>query len=202
MIYLLGGNRFDKILKEELKHLDGGNICFVPTSPENIEKSEYYINLTLSKMKKMGINFSEVFTIRSDDTKDTAKDKFNDSNCIYLMGGDTESLLMIMRKLEMKDILENYDGTILGLSAGALALCKNCVLTKDEHNSEDRIIDGISIIEDLVFEVHYDGSSELLLKQLLCKYDMDMMYGIGNSGAIKTDLRKHVLIGDVKLIKR
>lgn len=60
-------------------------------------------------------------------------------------------------------IIRRFPGVLIGVSAGALALCKDCIMTKDEDYPETRIIEGMGFV-DFSVEVHYhDGIDAELL---------------------------------------
>ena len=52
-----------------------------------------------------------------------------ESDLVYLTGGVPSMLIERLKKLGVEELLRGFDGVIVGRSAGALALCKKCVIT-------------------------------------------------------------------------
>jgi peptidase E len=83
---------------------------------------------------------------------------------IYLTGGLTSVLLERLKSKSVDRLLHRYDRVIVGRSAGALALCKQCILT-DRNKQVHKIIMGLRLVEFSV-KVHYDPSKDNDLRGL------------------------------------
>ena len=58
-------------------------------------------------------------------------------------------------------MLRDFKGIIVGRSAGALALCRKCIITC-RKTSESKVINGLGLV-DLTFKAHYKlGKDEKL----------------------------------------
>lgn len=79
----------------------------------------------------------------------------NDSDVLYLIGGRPEKLLQLIEEKELASSIRNYSGLLIGYSAGALAFCEDCILTKDEDYPESLVMKGLGLV-DFSVEVHYN----------------------------------------------
>ena len=86
-------------------------------STDDLERQEtdYFFDL---KAKK-------VFFLELEDEDEEIKSKVEESNVIYLPGGETAILKKnMLKKPEFTKLLKSYKGTIVGNSAGALVQSK------------------------------------------------------------------------------
>jgi len=92
--------------------------------------------------------------------------KIASSNLIYLTGGLVNALVERLKKMGVDTLLRDYDGVIVGRSAGALALCKKCVITC-HNNQKAKLVEGLGLA-DLTLKAHYkpqkDGTLQFLSK--------------------------------------
>ena len=85
--------------------------------------------------------------------------------------------------------LKDFDGVIVGRSAGALALCRKCVITY-RSTLEVKVIDGLGLV-DLTLKAHYVLGKDDKLKELSMDQDIfavpkgsALVYDNGNLSAI------------------
>ena len=199
-LYLLGGeNVFRRSAREvnERAFQDAGVPLFVlvfswaRASFDNSYKkrktlTDYFIRL--------GANTVD-FVNYSDSTELIAK-KMADSNLIYLTGGVASLLVERLRKMGVDSLLSGYDGVIIGRSAGALALCRKCVITC-RSNSEAKIINGLGLA-NLTLKVHYKPERDPELEQLS---RMEKIYAVPMGSALVYENGACSSIGDVYLFE-
>lgn len=127
----------------------------------------------VSKYDSWMDSLEQIFSIVSDVTLDILHENhsksemislINDSDVLYFIGGRPEKLLKIIYDKELAATIRNYSGLLIGYSAGALAFCEECILTKDEDYPESLVIRGLGLVNFSV-DVHYKETSdeELLL---------------------------------------
>ena len=128
------------------------SIVYIPGSPEKIEKAiKKYIPLFTEHFKNVGINFEEINLISPELEQEQAKDMISNASFIMLMGGDPFSQKELCVKLGIMDELKNYNGLMLGFSAGAMLMSKHIIVTPcseeypDFRVEEGLNLDGISI---------------------------------------------------------
>ena len=97
-------------------------------------------------------------------TLEEIKEKISESDLVYLTGGVPTVLVERLKKSGIYSLLKNYEGVIVGRSAGALALCKKCVVTC-RSPLEVKVIDGLGLV-DLTLKAHYKSGKDETLKEL------------------------------------
>ena len=132
---------------------------------------------------------STVNTVDYSCTFEEIKEKISESDLVYLTGGVPTVLVERLKKSGICGLLKNFEGVIVGRSAGALALCKKCVITC-RSTSEIKVIDGLGLI-DLTLKAHYKVVKEEKLKELSKTLDVfavpkgsALVYDKGNLSAI------------------
>lgn len=133
------GERF----KSELK--DAKSIVFIPGGINKIEKArDKYIPLFLEHFRKVGINFENSYLI--DSSTKNAKELVDNASFIMLMGGDPFAQKELCESLDIIDNLKNYNGVLLGMSAGAMLMSKYIIITPcSEEYPDFHIEEGINL---------------------------------------------------------
>lgn len=91
------------------------------------------------------------------------KEKISESDLIYLTGGVPSVLVERLKKSGISSLLEEFGGVIVGRSAGALALCRKCIITY-RRSCAVKVIDGLGLV-DLTLKAHYKlGADEKLIE--------------------------------------
>jgi hypothetical protein len=75
-----------------------------------------------------------------------------------------------LKKSGISNLLEEFDGVIVGRSAGALALCKKCVITY-KRSCAVKFIDGLGLV-NLTLKAHYKIGVDEKLKELSKNQDI------------------------------
>ena len=199
-LYLLGGeNVFKRSAREvnERAFQDAGEPLIVlvfPWARASFDKRykkrkrlfEYFASLGASS-----INFIEY-----SDSCETIAKKMADSNVVYLTGGLTSVLIERLKNMGINRLLYDYDGVIIGRSAGALALCRKCIITC-RSNSKVKIIDGLGLA-DLTLKVHYIPEKDVTLKQLSRE---EKIYALPEGSALVYDNGVCSFIGEAYLFE-
>jgi len=92
------------------------------------------------------------------------KEKICESDLVYLTGGVPSMLIERLRKSGVDSLLKDFEGVIVGRSAGALALCQKCVITY-RSNSSVKVIKGLGLV-GLTLKAHYKLGIDEKLKEL------------------------------------
>jgi peptidase E len=106
------------------------------------------------------IEFAEI-----SDSFNEISEKMGRSDLVYLPGGDTRLLIQRMKNAKIGGLLNEYRKVIIGNSAGALVLCKECILSVDEKDPEAKVTAGLGLVDFSVY-VHYNSSIDGELKKL------------------------------------
>jgi len=99
------------------------------------------------------------------DTMEEITTKVACSNLIYLPGGLASVLIERLQNKSVDRLLRKYEGVVVGRSAGALALGKKCVVTKNRSKPTSKMISGIGLVGFSV-KAHYKPSKDGALKKL------------------------------------
>lgn len=199
-LYLLGGeNVFKRSAREvnERAFRDTGEtlailvFSWARASFDNSYKkmktlSNYFINLGANTIS---------FVDYSDSYEEIAR-KMADSNLIYLTGGQTSILIERLKKLGVDNLMRNYNGIIIGRSAGALALCRRCIVTC-RSSLESKIISGLGLA-DLTLKVHYKPEKDTALEQLSRQ---EKIFAVSMNSAIVYENGVSSFVGDIFLFE-
>jgi len=99
------------------------------------------------------------------DTREEIIRKVECSALIYLPGGRASVLVERLKNKSVDTLLRSYKGVVVGRSAGALALSKKCVITKNRRNPTSKLIRGIGLV-DFSVKAHYKHLKDDALKRL------------------------------------
>ena len=167
-LYLLGGeNVFKRSAREvnERAFQDAGEPLFILVFSwaRALFDNSYKKRKALADyFRKLGA--SAITFVDYSDSNGMIARKMDDSNLIYLTGGQTSILIERLKKMSVDSLIQDYSGIIVGRSAGALALCRKCVITC-RSNSKSKIISGLGLA-DLTLKVHYKLEKDPVLEQL------------------------------------
>lgn len=170
-IYLIGGGdiktgKLETIDNQALSESPNQNVFILDLTtndPDKLERYRIFLKAYFEKLGAKKINFFSTTTLSE------VNKTITHSDLIYIPGGDTEILMENIKKHNLSPILRSSDKTIVGNSAGALILCDNVVLTKDEDVLETKVFKGIGLV-DFSIDVHYDPSHDPELLDLSKDY--------------------------------
>ena len=199
-LYFLGGeNVFRRDAKEvnEKAFLDAGGtpkVLVFPWARPSFDAvylrrkrvSEYFRSLGASS-----VDFAEY-----SDSIEEIKAKARSSNLIYLTGGQVSTLLSRLRSKRAGDWLGEFEGVLVGRSAGALVLGKKCLVT-NRYSRRSKLIKCLGFV-DFSVKTHYDSSQDDLLKKLSRK---EKFYAIPTRSALICEGAVLSFIGDVFLFE-
>lgn len=148
--------------------------------------SDYFISL----------GASTVDFIEYSDSKATIAQKTASSNLIYLTGGLVNALVERLRKMGVDGLLRDYPGVIVGRSAGALALCRKCVITS-HWKQKSLMIEGLGLA-DLTLKAHYRPKKD---EALLFLSEKEKIYAVPSKSAIIYENGACGLIGKAYLFE-
>ena len=92
------------------------------------------------------------------------REKMGQVGLIYLTGGSPSILIERFKRVGVDVLLKDFEGIIVGRSAGALALCKKCLVTI-RATKQVKMINGLGLV-DLTMKAHYSHKKDAPLKVL------------------------------------
>lgn len=141
---------------DQIKKLINGNysILYIASDPNNYEKIDSYSHILFEALKLSNITFSN-YLILDNRTKDKASDYINKVNVIFLSGGDTFIENKFFEEIKLKELLHNYNGIIIGQSAGSINMANSVYNSPEEgENSEPIYFEGLGL-SNINIEPHF-----------------------------------------------
>ena len=139
------GHGLGDMIKSELS--SASSIVYIPGGAEKVEKAfKKYIPSFRNHFKNIGIEFDEEIVITPDIDKTIAQDKIRSASFIMLMGGNPFALKEMCDSLGLLPLLKEYNGVMLGYSAGAMLMSKYIIVTPcSEEYPDFRIEEGLNL---------------------------------------------------------
>jgi dipeptidase E len=198
--YLLGGENTHKRDAEEINQRafnDAGEsprvlvfswarASFDRTYPKNQLMFNYFRSLGSSTVK----------TVDYSCTLEEIKEKISETDLIYLTGGVPTVLVERLKKSGIRSLLGNFEGIIVGRSAGALALCRKCIITC-RRTSEIKVVEGLGLV-DLTLKAHYKLCKD---EKLIILSKTENFFAVPKDSAIVYDNGKLSFINNVYLFR-
>ena len=106
-----------------------------------------------------------------------------------------------IKEFDLYDTLMQYDGIVMGYSAGAVIQLSEYQLSPDGDYPEFGYYEGLPYLHDFYVEVHYEGAdvqNEAINRVLLERSGKTVYATVDGSGTIIVDNGSLKLLGDVK----
>ncbi|MBT2647591.1 Type 1 glutamine amidotransferase-like domain-containing protein [Bacillus sp. ISL-34] len=108
------------------------------------------------------------------------KKSIKEHDILYFIGGKPDRLIHVIEAKGLAPIIKDFQGLIIGYSAGSLAFCNDCIITKDKDYPETIVIKGLGLVGFSV-EVHYEDNID---GELIPLSNERKIYAIPNGSAI------------------
>ena len=131
-------NELANQLKADLKNTN--RIVYIPgsTKEKKLEKAKsVYIPSFTEHFKKIGIEFANVECITPDMSVEDARKLVLDSDMVFLLGGNPFLQQELYNSKGLTELLKNYNGVIMGMSAGAMNMSKYIIITPSSEEYPD-----------------------------------------------------------------
>lgn len=93
------------------------------------------------------------------DSKEEMLNKLQNSSVVYFPGGAPELLMKRIKECKLKRILKNYQGTMIGVSAGAMVQLDDYHITPDDEYPTFQYLKGLGCMNSFDIEVHYQANN-------------------------------------------
>lgn len=90
------------------------------------------------------------------DSKELAREKLENADILYFTGGLPDAMMDRLEEFELLDVLQSFDGLVLGCSAGAMIQLREYHITPDWDYPEFGYYNGLPWLQDFYVEVHYE----------------------------------------------
>jgi peptidase E len=196
-LYLIGGENVAKRDSREINEAAFHDACEAPAVVV-FPWARASFDSTYNRRKRLFDYFRNLgactveFAEYSDKLEEITR-KIEHSDLIYLPGGQASILVERLQNKSVDRLLRKYEGVVVGRSAGALALGKKCVVTKNRRHPTSKMINGIGLV-DFSVKAHYKPSKDDALR-ILSKEEK--IYAIPERSALIYDDGELSFMGDV-----
>lgn len=167
------------------------------------KKGKFYASI-VNGLTSYGISADNVtFVNYFTDTKESAKEKIENADILYFLGGLPDKMIERIKEFELYEILLNHKGIVMGYSAGALIQLAEYHLSPDEDYPEFRYYEGLPYLNGFYLEVHYESNAvqKTAIRRVLEERKKTVYATSYMNGAIIVENGKIKLLGDVKEYK-
>lgn len=134
-----------------------------------------------------------------EDSVDIMKYKIRDSDIVFFTGGYPDKMMERLKKFDLIDELEEYEGIMIGSSAGAMIQISEYHITIDQDYDEFSYNKGLNIIKNFDIEVHYEKSDRQKQSIVRCLYEKKKsVYSIPNDGGLLVVDGEVTLLGNAE----
>ena len=202
--YLLSGNDKEKgfydsvvdYLRGDIK--DNSVITFISSSFDNYEKNDSYYNNMIRFFENININFKETYLIDNRMKKEMAKEIINKSDVIYLMGGIPHIEMQNILSYKLIEPLKNFEGIIIGVSAGSMNMNKNVCYIDEENNVKE--YNGIGLTDFNIYP-HLDFNNIDYLKEIFRVSKIRKTIALPNESFIRVENGISEIIGEHYIVE-
>lgn len=166
-IYDEGGNRVpvtlenvNGILQTIKKFLPSAkNLVVVANDPFDFIDNDIKISVVAKSFIKTGIPFDSA-TVLDERNKSSAADIITRADLIILSGGKCLCQNNFFNEINLKTLLADHTGVVIGISAGAMNLGKTVANFPEEQSdiSDPRWFDGLGFFDGVIIP-HFDGEA-------------------------------------------
>ena len=199
-LYFLGG---ENVFKRDAKEINAAAFQDAGESPSVavISWARPSFDAKYLRRKRVteyfrSLGASNVSFLEFSDTFEEIVDKLSHSNLVYLTGGQVSALLSRLKERGVDNLLRGFCGVIVGRSAGAMVLGKNCVVI-NRYSRNRKVVEGLGFT-DFSVKAHYDASNDDLLRRLS---KTGKIYAIPQRAALVFDDGALSFFGDVFLFE-
>ena len=200
-------NNENKIIEQIKESLDNENtFVFITSNPDDYKTNDNYANLTFNSFNISGFDFKKLIII-DNRYLNNLENTIKNSDLIFLAGGNTEIEMNFFEKIKLREILKNYNGVIIGQSAGAINLANIAVCSPEyeEEIGKKYVWPGLEKT-NINIEPHFhletnNPLEEKLRKELLSLSEKYNIYAIKDGTHIFDNGKEITLYGEAYLIK-
>lgn len=136
--------------------LKAGNFVFIASSPDAHEINEAYATNVAKSLRMAGVPLEKEIVV-DDRNADNIAEILKNASFVFLAGGYPPSQIEFVKKFGIDKALHNFDGVVLGQSAGAMNLSKLVYNYPEEIEeiNDAKFWEGIGLA-DITIVPHFD----------------------------------------------
>ena len=145
----------------------------IASSPDDYEKNDSYFKLTFESFNKSGFDFKNGKII-DNRFKGNIKEEILNSDIVFLCGGHTPTEMKYFEEINLREILKEYEGIIIGQSAGSLNLADMvvCAPEYEEEIGTNYVWKGLGQT-NVNIEPHFNLEDNDILRKELLKLSLE-----------------------------
>ena len=125
--------------------------------------------------------------------------KIRNSYILFFTGGYPDKMMAKFQKYDLVHELENFNGIMIGTSAGAMVQIREYHITKDSDYERYSYYIGLNIIKDFDIEVHFENTELQNISILrFIREKKKPVYSITNEGAVLVIDGKAYILGNAQ----
>jgi len=188
---------FDDILAGYLQKdiLESNKIAYIPTTYDNKGKTERYCKSYSLAFQRIGKIFNESVVLDIEMSSSEVREHIMNASVVFLMGGDTLQQFEYLKSHDLLGKQSLFNCVVLGISAGAMNLCSNALLTSEHPTENVYIYKGLGLV-DITVEVHFENiKKQIDLLKESSKHYTDI-YCISDNSSIRVEQGRLTFIGE------
>ena len=184
---------------------------FIVSNPDNYFRYVVYASNVTKSLNIDGFDIQETVLI-DHEFKGNIKETILSSDVVFLSGGNTSLQNMYFKEINLKEILQNYNGVIIGQSAGSMN-CATTVYAQPENYAEftdanfQKTFSGLGLTDINVMPHMNRAKTDAI--EGVTTYDMCISdsfttphYGISDGGFIEIKNGKATAYGETLLFNQ
>ncbi|MDF2988425.1 MAG: hypothetical protein K0R50_3935 [Eubacterium sp.] len=141
---------------------DNKTMVFIASDPDYGTGTDKYAGKYVEWFSKIGIIFENYKVIDNRMRKNEMKESIRNASGVFLMGGMTPLQFKFLKANELDEVLSDYQGAVLGLSAGAINMAESSICSKSCGHDKTEIYEGLKLV-DISVEPHMQRQPSFLL---------------------------------------
>ncbi len=137
---------------------------YFASTPATFENNDQYASCIQNSFALSGVPFAENYVV--DDRTTNVAELVAKADFIYLMGGRTLVQHEFFERIQLRQLLANFDGVVLGESAGAINMADHAYESREDLNEVSHWFQGLGLTQYNV-EPHFAETNVELIEQTL-----------------------------------
>lgn len=133
------------------------------------------------------------------DSTTSALQKIKNADVLFFTGGLPEKTTQRLQEMGLLGVVKNFDGVVMGASAGAMFQLDSYHVTPDEDYPSFFVDHGIGLISGIDLEVHFENTPiQQQCTQLAKKLIGNPVYAMWHQGGLVVRDGKVAILGNVE----
>jgi len=179
----------DTFLRLLNKSAEQANVIFIPTASRTEEELRYVQG---AKQELLDLGINDITTLNLD--RKVSENEIENADVIYVCGGNTFYLLQKIRESGLDQLLPNFKGLYVGVSAGSIVVGPNIEVSAPWDENDVKLSDttGINIV-DFAVVPHYQRKDQTIVEGLKSQADYEILELTDNQAVLIIDGERKVI---------